>query len=58
MLRGYTTGLTKESGRPGSNGPLRAGDPVLFPMSYVRERYARLESNQRPLHSHGSALVL
>ena len=25
-----------ESGRPVSNGPLRAGDPVLFPMSYVR----------------------
>lgn len=26
-----------ESGRPGSNGPLRSGAPVLFPMSYVRE---------------------
>jgi hypothetical protein len=25
-------------------------------MSYVRVRYARLESNQRPLPSHGSAL--
>jgi hypothetical protein len=25
-----------ESGRLVSNGPLRAGDPVLFPMSYVR----------------------
>jgi hypothetical protein len=25
-----------ESGRPGSNGPLRSGAPVLFPMSYVR----------------------
>jgi hypothetical protein len=25
-----------ESGRPGSNGPLRSGAPLLFPMSYVR----------------------
>jgi hypothetical protein len=25
-----------ESGRPGSNGPLRSGAPVLFPLSYVR----------------------
>jgi hypothetical protein len=24
------------SGRPGSNGPPRAGDPVLFRLSYVR----------------------
>jgi hypothetical protein len=43
-------------GRPGSNGSLRDGVPVLFPLSYVRRRYARLESNQRPLPSHGSAL--
>ena len=48
-----------ESGRPGSNGPRRGGSPVLFRLSYVRERncqYARLESNQRPLPSRGSAL--
>ena len=32
---GYTTGL--ESGRPGSNGPLRGGAPMLFPLSYVRD---------------------
>ena len=44
-----------ESGRPGSNGPLRGGAPVLFPLSYVRV-YARLESNQRPLPSQDSAL--
>ena len=47
-----------ESGRPGSNGPRRGGSPVLFRLSYVREmkQYARLESNQRPLPSRGSAL--
>jgi hypothetical protein len=46
-----------ESGRPGSNGPPRVGSPVLFRLSYVREmKYARLESNQRPLPSQGSAL--
>src|SRR5262245_6800395 len=26
-----------ESGRPGSNGPLRGGAPLLFLLSYVRE---------------------
>src|ERR1041385_6204664 len=51
----YTTGLC-ESGRPGSNGPLRGGAPVLFLLSYVRVRYARLESNQHRLPSRGSAL--
>jgi hypothetical protein len=48
-----------ESGRPGSNGPRRGGSPVLFRLSYIREmnyEYARLESNQRPLPSRGSAL--
>src|SRR6266550_4814497 len=50
----YTTGL--RSGRPGSNGPLRAGDPVLFRLSYIRVKHARLESNQRPLPSQSSAL--
>jgi hypothetical protein len=48
-----------ESGRPGSNGPRRGGSPVLFRLSYVREMTydnARLESNQRPLPSRGSAL--
>jgi hypothetical protein len=48
-----------ESGRPGSNGPRRGGSPVLFRLSYVREmknKYARLGSNQRPLPSRGSAL--
>ena len=44
------------SGRPVSNGPLRGGAPVLFHLSYVREKYARLESNQRPLLSQSSAL--
>ena len=44
------------SGRPGSNGPPRGGAPVLFRLSYVRTRYARLESNQRPLPSQGSTL--
>ena len=37
MLRRYTTGLC-ESGRPGSNGYLRAGDPVLCRLSDVRVR--------------------
>ena len=32
----YTTGLWRGSGRPGSNGPLRSGVPVLFRLSYVR----------------------
>jgi hypothetical protein len=41
---GYTTDL--ESGRPGSNRPLRGGAPLLFRLSYVRI-CARLESNQR-----------
>ena len=45
----------RESGRPGSNGPLRGGAPVLFLLSYVRV-HARLESNQRPLPSQSSAL--
>ena len=45
-----------ESGRPGSNGPPRSGAPVLFRLSYVRLRYARLESNQRPLPSQGRTL--
>ena len=45
-----------KSGRPGSNGPLRAGDPVLFRLSYIRVKHARLESNQRPLPSQSSAL--
>jgi hypothetical protein len=27
----------QESGRPGSNGPLRVGSPVLFRLSYVRQ---------------------
>jgi hypothetical protein len=48
-----------ESGRPGLNGPRGGGSPVLFRLSYVREmknEYARLESNQRPLPSRGSAL--
>jgi hypothetical protein len=40
---GYTTDLW--SGRPGSNGPLRGGAPLLFRLSYVRV-YARLESKQ------------
>ena len=30
----------KRSGRPGSNGPLRGGSPVLFRLSYVRTRGA------------------
>jgi hypothetical protein len=44
------------SGWPGSNGPLRSGAPVLFPLSYIRVEHARLESNQRPLPSQSSAL--
>jgi hypothetical protein len=34
-----------ESGRPGSNGPLRSGAPVLFRLSYVRQEVhpARVE---------------
>ena len=32
----YTTDPRKRSGRPGSNGPLRGGAPVLFRLSYVR----------------------
>jgi hypothetical protein len=28
---------------------------VLFPLSYIRMEHARLDSNQRPLPSHGSA---
>ena len=50
----YTTSLW--SGRPGSNGPLRRGAPVLFRLSYIRVRHARLGSNQRPLASQTSAL--
>ena len=46
----------RQSGRPGSNGSPRSGAPVLFPLSYVREWYARLDSNQRPLPSQDSAL--
>jgi hypothetical protein len=34
--RASVTPRVFESGRPGSNGPLRSGAPVLFPMSYVR----------------------
>ena len=49
----YTTGL--RSGRPESNGRLRSGGPVLFPLSYIRVEHARLESNQRPLPSQDSA---
>ena len=30
---------------------------MLYPLSYVRVKYARLESNQRPLPSQGSALL-
>jgi hypothetical protein len=45
-----------ESGRPGSNGPRRSGAPVLCRLSYVRRRYARLDSNQRVLPSQSSAL--
>ena len=45
-----------ESGRPGSNGPPRSGAPVLCLLSYVRMRYARLDSNQRPPPSQGGAL--
>jgi len=52
----YTRGLRgSESGRPESNGPLRSGAPALCRLSYVRVRYARLDSNQRPLPSQGSA---
>src|SRR5262245_21181174 len=45
-------------GRPGSNGPLRSGAPVLFRLSYIRIEHARLDSNQRPLPSQSSALSL
>ena len=47
-----------ESGRPGSNGPLRSGVPALSLLSYIRMKctYARLESNQRPPPSQGGAL--
>ena len=52
-LRGWSSpccrlhhGLMR-SGRPGSNGPRRAGDPVLFRLSYVR-RYARLGAMLAP----------
>ena len=58
MLAGLHHGPS-ESRRPGSNGPRRGGSPVLFRLSYVREmrcEHARLESNQRPLPSRGSAL--
>jgi hypothetical protein len=44
--RERAAGQGSESGRPGSNGPLRGGAPVLFRLSYVR-LCARLESNQR-----------
>ena len=44
------------SGRPGSNGPLRVGGPVLCRLSYIRMKHARLESNQRHLPSQSSAL--
>ncbi len=53
----YTTGL--RSGRPGSNGPLRSGAPVLCRLSCVRawvRGYARLDSNQRPPPSRDGAL--
>jgi hypothetical protein len=47
-------------GRPASNGRLRAGDPALSPSELHprmgTSRNAWLESNQRPLPSHGSAL--
>jgi hypothetical protein len=43
-------------GRPGSNGPLRVGSPMLFRLSYIRMKHARLESNQRPLPPQSSAL--
>src|SRR5215211_2651066 len=45
-----------ESGRPGSNGPRRGGARVLFRLSYVRLKHARVDSNQRPLPSQSSAL--
>ena len=34
--RELDAGQGSESGRPGSNGPLRSGAPVLFRLSYVR----------------------
>ena len=58
-MRPLHHGLAKrafESGRPGSNGPPRGGAPVLYLHELRPPEYARLESNQRPLLSHGSAL--
>ena len=53
----YTTGLCR-SGRPGSNGPLRSGAPVLCRLSYVRASMpgwdrtsVRLPSQRRALSS-------
>ena len=43
---------------PARTGPSGDGAPVLFRLSYIRIRHARLESNQRPLPSQSSALPL
>lgn len=48
----YTTGL---SGRPASNRSLRSGAPTLSLTELRPREHARLESNQRPLPSQGSA---
>src|SRR5437016_2329348 len=34
--------FVERSGRPGSNGPLRAGNPVLFRLSYIRKKESAL----------------
>src|SRR5690349_24004455 len=49
----YTMGLY--GGRPASNRSLRSGAPTLSLTELRPREHARLESNQRPLPSPGSA---
>lgn len=54
MLRGYTTGLKERTTRLERASP--GWRPSALPAELRPPVYARLESNQRPLPSHDSAL--